>query len=162
MNKAILIVEDSSAMRRLISSILEEEGEEEYEIIETQNGFEALKILPRHKFSLILLDINMPDINGLELLSFLKSNPQYQSIPTVVISTEGKEEDQVLDQVGQEPGIQDRAGRPHGERPAQAAQEECRVGVQPERHEEHEHQERRVHDDQSSKEALDSMPGPEG
>ena len=93
MAKNILIVEDSAAMRSMIDSILGDLGGEEFAITEAQNGFEALKILPRVKFDLILTDINMPDINGLELLAFLKSNPRYREIPTVVITTEGKEED---------------------------------------------------------------------
>jgi two-component system chemotaxis response regulator CheY len=44
-------------------------------------------------FDIILTDINMPDINGLELLSFLKNHPQYKSIPVVIISTEKTEAD---------------------------------------------------------------------
>jgi two-component system chemotaxis response regulator CheY len=91
--KNILIVEDSAAMRSMIDSILGETGGEELLITEAQNGFEALKLLPRIQFDLILTDINMPDINGLELLTFLKSNPRYRDIPTLVITTEGKEED---------------------------------------------------------------------
>lgn len=96
MSRSILVVEDSEAMRSLIGSILADVGvgdEDEFTIVEAQNGFEALKLLPRHRFEVILLDINMPDINGLELLNFLKSDDRYRNIPTVVISTEGKEED---------------------------------------------------------------------
>ena len=93
MAKNILIVEDSAAMRSMIDSIIGELAGEEFVITEAQNGFEALKLLPRVQFDLILTDINMPDINGLELLAFLKSNPRYREIPTVVITTEGKAED---------------------------------------------------------------------
>jgi two-component system chemotaxis response regulator CheY len=77
----------------MIDSILGDLAGEEFVITEAQNGFEALKLLPRVQFDLILTDINMPDINGLELLAFLKSNPRYREIPTVVITTEGKAED---------------------------------------------------------------------
>jgi len=91
--KSILIVEDSASMRSMIDSILGDLAGEEFVITEAQNGFEALKLLPRVQFDLILTDINMPDINGLELLAFLKSNPRYREIPTVVITTEGKAED---------------------------------------------------------------------
>ncbi len=93
MAKNILIVEDSAAMRSMIDSILGDLAGEEFVITEAQNGFEALKLLPRVQFDLILTDINMPDINGLELLAFLKSNPRYREIPTVIITTEGKAED---------------------------------------------------------------------
>lgn len=61
--------------------------------IEVTNGFEALKILPQKNFDIILTDINMPDINGLELLSFIKNHPSYRDIPVVIISTEKSEAD---------------------------------------------------------------------
>ncbi len=90
----ILVVEDSSSMRAYLTTIIEG-GSESYEldIVEASSGFEALKALPHHKFDAILTDINMPDINGLELVSFLKNHPVYRSIPIMVISTESTEED---------------------------------------------------------------------
>lgn len=88
----ILLVEDSSSMRSMLANAIES-GEEELEIIEAANGFEALKTLPHHKFDAILTDINMPEINGLELVSFLKNHPLYKSIPVMVISTESTAED---------------------------------------------------------------------
>ena len=90
----ILVVEDSSSMRAYLTAIIEA-GSESYdlEIIEAESGFEALKTLPHHKFDAILTDINMPDINGLELVSFLKNHPQYKVIPVMVISTESTDED---------------------------------------------------------------------
>ena len=60
---------------------------------EAASGFEALRCLPRDAFDLIVTDINMPDINGLELVSFAKSNTAYRDIPLVIISTEGSERD---------------------------------------------------------------------
>jgi two-component system chemotaxis response regulator CheY len=90
----VLVVEDSSSMRAYLTTIIEG-GTESYEleIVEAASGFEALKTLPHHKFDAILTDINMPDINGLELVSFLKNHPVYRSIPIMVISTESTEED---------------------------------------------------------------------
>lgn len=88
----ILLVEDSDSMRSYLADIIES-GAEDLEIIEARNGFEALKTLPHHKFDAILTDINMPDINGLELVSFLKNHPVYKAIPIMVISTESKPED---------------------------------------------------------------------
>ena len=90
----VLVVEDSSSMRAYLTTILES-GSESYdlEIVEAASGFEALKTLPHHKFDAILTDINMPDINGLELVSFLKNHPVYKSIPIMVISTESSDED---------------------------------------------------------------------
>lgn len=64
-----------------------------YNIVEASSGFEALRLLPREKVDLILTDINMPDINGLEFLSYLRTNPNYQDIPVIIISTEGSQHD---------------------------------------------------------------------
>lgn len=91
MSKKILIAEDSSTMRSLIVSTISALGD--YEVVEAANGFEALRALPREKVDLVITDINMPDINGLELVSFIKQNPNYQSTPLFIISTEGSERD---------------------------------------------------------------------
>jgi two-component system chemotaxis response regulator CheY len=61
--------------------------------VEAGNGFEALKTLPTRRFDLIITDINMPDINGLELIGYVKSNPAYRDIPLIIVSTEKSEED---------------------------------------------------------------------
>jgi two-component system chemotaxis response regulator CheY len=87
----ILIAEDSSTMRSLIVSTISAMGN--YQLIEAANGFEALRILPREKVDLVITDINMPDINGLELISFIKNNPNYKDTPLFIISTEGSEKD---------------------------------------------------------------------
>ena len=90
--KRILIVEDSPTMRALLNSALE--GLEiPVKITEASSGFEALRCLPRESFDLIVTDINMPDINGLELVAFAKNNNAYRSIPLVIVSTEGAERD---------------------------------------------------------------------
>ena len=88
----VLVVEDSASMRSYVVNIIES-GPDDVEIVEAENGFEALKALPHHKFDAILTDINMPDINGLELVSFLKNHPVYKTIPIMVISTESTAED---------------------------------------------------------------------
>ncbi|MCH7599405.1 MAG: response regulator [Myxococcales bacterium] len=88
----ILIVEDSATMRSLLASTLEELGDE-VKVTEASSGFEALRFLPREDYDLVVTDINMPDINGLELVSFVKSNSKYSSIPLIIVSTEGSERD---------------------------------------------------------------------
>ena len=90
--RRILIAEDSSTMRALISAALEA-MEEPCKITEAASGFEALAALPRDAFDLIVTDINMPDINGLELVSFAKNDPKFRDIPLVIVSTEGSERD---------------------------------------------------------------------
>ncbi len=87
----VLIVEDSPTIRSLIITTLEDAGD--FKFIETASGFEALKILPRERFDLIITDINMPDINGLELVSFVKKSDLYKNIPLFIISTEGSRQD---------------------------------------------------------------------
>lgn len=90
--KRILIVEDSATMRSLIAASLEELVVP-VKIVEAKSGFEALRLLPRESFDLVVTDITMPDINGLELASFMKSSERHASIPLVIVSTEGAERD---------------------------------------------------------------------
>ena len=92
----VLVVEDSQAMRSFVRAALEEEGSETgnaIEVVEAASGFEALRLLPRGPYDCVVTDINMPDINGLELVSFLKNHPVHRTIPIMVISTESREED---------------------------------------------------------------------
>ena len=89
--RKVLVVEDSPAMRGLIASILDEI--EDCEIVEVANGFEALRRLPRDTFSLIITDINMPDINGLELLSFIRKSANSIKTPVLIVTSEGSERD---------------------------------------------------------------------
>ena len=91
MIEKILIAEDSPSMRSLIISTITSLGD--YLTLEAANGFEALKILPREKVDLIITDINMPDINGLELVSFIRENENYRETPLIIISTESSERD---------------------------------------------------------------------
>ena len=90
--QSILVVEDSATMRSLIASTLED-LEPAVKITEASSGFEALRVLPRGAFDLIVTDINMPDINGLELVSFVKKDPSYAGIPLIIISTESSDRD---------------------------------------------------------------------
>lgn len=87
----VLIVEDSKASRDFIAAAVE--AVSGVRAISTHSGFEALKLLPRHKFDLIITDINMPDINGLELINFVKKNPNYRHVPLFIITTEGRDQD---------------------------------------------------------------------
>ena len=86
-----LIVEDSPTMRQLIVFALKRIPE--LEIVEASDGVDALKKLPGQKTDLVLTDINMPIMDGLKLVSLLKSNPLYKDIPVVIITTEGAAED---------------------------------------------------------------------
>lgn len=91
MSKKVLVVEDSSTMRSLIVTTVEDLMG--YETVEVKNGIEALKVLPTQSFDLIITDINMPNINGLEVVKFVKENPRYKSIPMIIVSTEQGEKE---------------------------------------------------------------------
>ncbi len=89
--RKVLIVEDSAATRELLRAAVEVITE--VEVHTAVSGFDALKVLPRHRFELIITDINMPDINGLELINFVKKNPHYRETPLFIVTTEGREQD---------------------------------------------------------------------
>jgi two-component system chemotaxis response regulator CheY len=90
--KSVLIVEDSATTRAMIKAVIEDMGED-FAALEANTGFEALKLLPQEQFDLIITDINMPDVNGLELINFVKSNPNYRHIPMIIVTTERSMED---------------------------------------------------------------------
>src|SRR5687767_13148539 len=91
----ILVVEDSFSMRSFVRTTLESEasGLAEVEVVEAQSGFDALRLLPRGPYDLVITDINMPDINGLELISFIRKSEQHRATPILIISTQGSERD---------------------------------------------------------------------
>jgi len=95
----ILVVEDSSAFRAFIRAALEGAPElfdasvDDIEVVEASSGFDALRLLPRGNYDLVITDINMPDINGLELVRFMRENERYRKVCTIVISTQSSEKD---------------------------------------------------------------------
>jgi two-component system chemotaxis response regulator CheY len=89
--KRILVVEDSSMTRSMIRALAEDIAP--VETVEAGTGFEALRLLPTLDFELVITDINMPDINGLELINFIKKDERYRSIPLLIVSSERSEED---------------------------------------------------------------------
>jgi two-component system, chemotaxis family, chemotaxis protein CheY len=91
----ILVVEDSFSMRSFVRSALEsgEDALSSVEVVEASGGFEALRLLPRGPYDLVITDINMPDINGLELIQFIRSSEQHRSTPILLISTQSSAKD---------------------------------------------------------------------
>lgn len=89
MSFKVLVVDDSKSARQTIAAILE--PLENLSVYESESGFDALKILPRHRFDLIITDLNMPDINGLELINFVKKNPNYKETPLIIVSAASTE-----------------------------------------------------------------------
>ncbi len=93
------MVEDSASTRSLVRAILEDPAPEArarlgpLEVTEAQSGFDAMRLLPRARYDLIITDINMPDVNGLELISFIRKSEHYKTTPLVIISTQATERD---------------------------------------------------------------------
>jgi two-component system chemotaxis response regulator CheY len=86
-----LIVDDSSVMRKIVARALQQGGVSIGEILEAGNGVEALDILRRQRVDLVLSDINMPVMDGLEFVRQLQSVDSAKGIPVVMITTEGSE-----------------------------------------------------------------------
>ena len=77
-------------MRSFVTAALEGG---QFDVTQAKNGFEALKILPRVVFDLIVTDINMPDINGLELVRFIRESERHAHTPLILISTDNRPAD---------------------------------------------------------------------
>jgi two-component system, chemotaxis family, chemotaxis protein CheY len=87
----VLIVDDSQTMRRVIQKSVALSGFELGDCWEAGDGREALQILRSHWVDLILADINMPVMNGLEMLRELSKDQMYRNVPVILITTEGSE-----------------------------------------------------------------------
>ena len=86
-----LIVDDSSVMRKIVARALQQCGINSAEIIEAGNGAEALDVVRRERLDLVLSDINMPVMDGLEFVRQLQSVENAKGVPVVMITTEGSE-----------------------------------------------------------------------
>ena len=92
MNKVrALIVDDSSVMRKIVARCLREAGIDLTEVREAANGVEGLSELGKGPVDLILCDINMPVMDGLEFVKQLQGNAAAKGIPVLMITTEGSE-----------------------------------------------------------------------
>jgi two-component system chemotaxis response regulator CheY len=87
----ILIVDDSSVMRKIVERSLRQAGLELAEVVEAGNGIEALAAVREGMFDLILSDINMPAMDGIEFLRQLGTIETAKGTPVVMVTTEGSE-----------------------------------------------------------------------
>ena len=87
----VLVVDDSAAIRKILQRVLRQTGMAIQTIHEAGDGQEALTLLGTQKVDLVLSDINMPKMDGLQLLASLKASDQWRHIPVVMITTEGGE-----------------------------------------------------------------------
>ncbi len=88
--QTILIVEDTELIRKIYADKLSQEG---YQVLAVGNGLDALNTLKSHEVDLILLDLIMPTMSGLEVLESLKADPRFASIPVIVLTNLGHDAD---------------------------------------------------------------------
>lgn len=87
----IMIVDDSAAIRKILQRVLVQAGIPLGTVHEASDGSEALELLKAHKVGLILSDINMPNMDGIELLTRLKADASFKAVPIVMVTTEGSQ-----------------------------------------------------------------------
>jgi two-component system chemotaxis response regulator CheY len=85
----VLIVDDSAAIRKILQRVLRQADVPLGEVYEAADGLDALKVLETQKVSLVLADINMPNMDGLQLLRKLKDEEQWKNLPVIMVTTEG-------------------------------------------------------------------------
>jgi two-component system chemotaxis response regulator CheY len=83
----ILIVDDSPTIRKMVRASLQEL--ESPEFIDAASGLEAIEQLALGRIQLVVLDLNMPDLHGIDVLNFVRRQQQYQNLPIVVLTTRG-------------------------------------------------------------------------
>ncbi|HEU0138177.1 MAG: response regulator [Bryobacteraceae bacterium] len=87
----VMIVDDSAAIRKILQRVLRQAEVPIGEVFEAGDGREALGMLETRSVGLILSDINMPNMDGLEFLGQLKANNHLKSVPVVMVTTEGSQ-----------------------------------------------------------------------
>ncbi len=88
----VLIVDDSEVMRKVIKRVVNLSGFELGEVFEAENGEKALSTLDENWIDIVISDINMPVMDGIEMLEKLKANEALSDIPVIIVSTEGRNE----------------------------------------------------------------------
>ena len=87
--RTILVVDDSPTIRKMVRAAL---GRlQDVAFVEAGTGLQAIETLAMHPVRMIVLDLNMPDMHGLDVLKFLRSNSQYRALPVMVLTTRGDE-----------------------------------------------------------------------
>lgn len=86
----ILVVDDYAVTQRMLTYQLFKEG---YQVITASNGLEALDSLKKTDVDLMIVDLAMPEMDGLSVLRELRANPRYESLPIIMLTASGKEQD---------------------------------------------------------------------
>ncbi len=90
MSKTILVVDDSATMRRMIIAALRQDSGLFFD--QAATGLEAIERLAISPVDMVVLDLNMPDMHGLEVLRFIRGHERFQHLPVVVLTTRGDDE----------------------------------------------------------------------
>jgi two-component system chemotaxis response regulator CheY len=85
----VLVVDDSKVMREMIAACLR--SAPDLVITQAASGLEAIERLSLHRFDLLVLDLNMPDIGGLEVVEFVRSQDKLRTLPILIVTTRGEE-----------------------------------------------------------------------
>lgn len=84
--KKILVVDDSATVRQQVGLALTNAG---YAVTEAQDGVEGLAALEKGGIAMVICDVNMPRMNGLDMLENIRRDPRYAAVPVVMLTTEG-------------------------------------------------------------------------
>ena len=93
MAKTILVVDDAQTIRHLTRFALSKGG---YNVIEAEDGVQGLKMLEKSSVDLIISDLNMPNMNGFDLLKSIRADPSLKHLPVLMVTAEARKEDIVL------------------------------------------------------------------
>ena len=89
MNRKVLIADDSAAIRSMLADVLADAG---FEVQAAEDGKQALKLAQSFVPGLVITDMNMPNLNGIDLVKSLRSLPAFKFIPILVLTTEDQQE----------------------------------------------------------------------
>lgn len=90
MAKSVMVVDDSESVRKFLVFALRSSG---YIVIAARDGMEALEKLTQHKVDLVITDLNMPNMNGYELIQALREDSEYSDVPVIILSSLSNDED---------------------------------------------------------------------
>ena len=86
---SLLVVDDSKVMREMMIACLR--GQDRFSFTQASSGLEAIEQLSLQSFDLLLLDLNMPDIGGIEVVEFVRSQDRLRGVPIIIVTTRGDE-----------------------------------------------------------------------
>ncbi len=88
MPKVIMTADDSVSIRQMVAFTLEQSG---YSVVEAEDGLDALEKLEAHMVDMLITDLHMPNVDGIELIKNIRKNPRYKYMPIVMLTTDAQE-----------------------------------------------------------------------